>query len=126
MSGGTLFSSEYCPGGQYSRGDIIHSDTGALVLVSVPDPTPTRGRGSGVADFFCILEAQEIARSTPDPFPHVGVGSGNETAGALASHAILQDMHRFQRSITDKRDNKKALMNIHLKELLKKWQTSLT
>ena len=23
---GTLFSSEYCPGGQYSRGDIIHSD----------------------------------------------------------------------------------------------------
>ena len=27
MSGGTLFSSEYCPGGQYSRGDIIHSDT---------------------------------------------------------------------------------------------------
>ena len=28
MSGGTLFSSEYCPGGQYSRGDIIHSDTG--------------------------------------------------------------------------------------------------
>ena len=28
MSGGTLFSSEYCPGGQYSRGDIIHSDNG--------------------------------------------------------------------------------------------------
>ena len=26
MSGGTLFSSEYCPGGQYSRRDIIHSD----------------------------------------------------------------------------------------------------
>ena len=28
---------------------------------------------------FCIMQAQEIARSTPDPFPHVGVGSGNET-----------------------------------------------
>ena len=28
---------------------------------------------------FCILEAQEIARSTPDPFPRVGIGSGNET-----------------------------------------------
>ena len=25
---GTLFTSEYCPGGQYSRGDIIHSDNG--------------------------------------------------------------------------------------------------
>ena len=48
------------------------------------------------------------------------------TAGALASHTILQDMHRFQRSITDRQDKKKALMSIHLKELLKKWQTSLT
>ena len=28
---------------------------------------------------FCILEAQEIAQSTPDPFPREGVGSGNET-----------------------------------------------
>ena len=23
----TIFTSEYCPGGHYSRGDIIHSDT---------------------------------------------------------------------------------------------------
>ena len=30
---GTLFSSEYCPGGQYSRGDIIHSDNGANCIV---------------------------------------------------------------------------------------------
>ena len=28
---------------------------------------------------FCILQAQEIARSTPDPFPRMGVGSGYET-----------------------------------------------
>ena len=32
-----------------------------------------------ITRLFCILEAQEIARSTPDPFPCVGVGSGNET-----------------------------------------------
>ena len=37
MSGGTLFSSEYCPGGQYSRGDIIHSDT-VSVQISVHSP----------------------------------------------------------------------------------------
>ena len=48
------------------------------------------------------------------------------TAGALVSHAILQDMHSFQRSITGKRDKNKALMSIYLKELLKKRQTSLT
>ena len=48
------------------------------------------------------------------------------TAGALVSHAILQDMHSLQRSITGKRDKNKALMSIHLKELLKKRQTSLT
>ena len=34
MSGGTLFSSEYCPGGQYSRGDIIHSDN--VIIVQAP------------------------------------------------------------------------------------------
>ena len=48
------------------------------------------------------------------------------TAGALVSHAILQDMHSLHRSITVKRDKNKALMSIHLKELLKKRQTSLT
>ena len=26
--GGTIFTGEYCPGGHYSRGDTIHSDTG--------------------------------------------------------------------------------------------------
>ena len=35
MSGGTLFSSEYCPGGQYSRGDIIHSDNVTLTFGGV-------------------------------------------------------------------------------------------
>ena len=25
---GTIFTSEYCPGGHYSRGDTFHSDTG--------------------------------------------------------------------------------------------------
>ena len=35
MSGGTLFSSEYCPGGQYSRGDIIHSDNVCLYYLCV-------------------------------------------------------------------------------------------
>ena len=29
MSGRTIFTGEFCPGGHYSLGDIIHCDTGA-------------------------------------------------------------------------------------------------
>ena len=38
---------------------------------------------------FCILEAQEIAQSTPDPFPRVTVGSGNETSSLLELSSLL-------------------------------------
>ena len=31
--GGTIFTREYCPGGHYSRGDTIHSDTGNLLVL---------------------------------------------------------------------------------------------
>jgi len=42
LRGGTLFTSEKCPGGQYSpvnnvRGDIIHSDTGTSDKAAVHD-----------------------------------------------------------------------------------------
>ena len=33
----TIFTSEYCPGGHYSQGDTIHSDTGMNFLyMAVP------------------------------------------------------------------------------------------
>ena len=58
-----------------------------------------------------VINAHHISGSTP---------------GALDTHTILQDVQSFQRSTIDKQDKYKALLSIHLKELLNKRQTSLT
>ena len=45
MSPRTIFTSELCPGGHYSRGDIIHSDTGSGSAFSC-DPASGVGIGA--------------------------------------------------------------------------------
>ena len=54
----TLFTSEYCPGGHYSRGDIIHSDNGKkggtfFTKEGTVFPSESCPRGTNFTREFC-------------------------------------------------------------------------
>ena len=142
VRGGTLFSSEYCPGGQYSRGDIIHSDSGSVETTTATETqgAPPSGESSsttsdsGGAGFatggdslmqslaqlvktqtdMVAAQTRAMSAQTLPPMPHFS-GEGNQS-GEDSFERWLKQFKERAKLVGWSEDHKKY----HLKMLLDK------